>query len=147
MKLHELSVKRPVAVTMIVLIFVVIGAYALTMLPIEMMPDMDLSMAIVVTQYRNVGSSEVENLVTKNVESAVSTVSGINTITSQTSEGVSMVMAQFNTGTDMDKAVADMKDKLGMIESYLPDGADDPMVMKIDTNAMPVAMMSVGVDG
>lgn len=147
MKLHELSVKRPVAVTMIVLIFVVIGLYSATMLPLEMTPDMNLSMAIVVTQYKNVGSSEVENLVTKTVEGAVSSVSGINSITSQTSEGVSMVMVEFNNGTDMDKAVTDMKDKLGMIESYLPDGADEPMVMKLDTNAMPVAMMSVSVDG
>ena len=56
MKLHEISVKKPVAVTMIVLIFVVIGLYSLTMLPMEMTPDMELSMAVVATQYPNVGS-------------------------------------------------------------------------------------------
>lgn len=147
MKLHELSVKRPIAVTMVVLIFVVIGLYSLSMLPIEMMPDMNFSMAIVVTQYNNVGSAEVENLVTKTVEGAISSVSGINSITSQTSEGTSIVMAEFNNGTDMDSAVTDMKDKLSMIEDYLPDGAEKPMVLKLDMNAMPVAMMSVSVDG
>lgn len=147
MKLHELSVKRPIAVTMVVLIFAVIGLYSLTMLPIEMTPDMDMSMAIVVTQYSNVGSSEVENLVTKTVESAISAAEGVNSITSQTSEGVSMVMVEFNTGTDMNQAVSDMKDKLGLIEDYLPEGADDPMVMKLDTNMMPVMMMSAGVEG
>lgn len=62
MKLHELSVKRPVAVTMAVLIFVVIGAYALSMLPIDAMPDMDLKMVLVMTNYSNVGSEEIENL-------------------------------------------------------------------------------------
>lgn len=147
MKLHEISIKRPVAVTMVVLIFVVIGIYALTMLPMEMMPNMELSMGVVVTQYRNVGSAEVENLITKTVESTISSVSGVNSITSQSSEGVSMVMVEFNTGTDMDQAVADMKDKLGMVEDYLPDGAEEPMVLKMDTSAMPIAMMSVSVDG
>ncbi len=147
MKLHELSVKRPIAVTMVVLIFFVIGLYSLTMLSMEMMPEMELSMAIAVTQYNNVGSSEVENLVTKTVESAVSSVSGVSSITSQTSEGVSMVMVEFATGTDMDRAVSDMQNNLSMIEDYLPEGAEKPMVMKLNTNAMPVAMMSVSVEG
>ncbi len=147
MKLHELSIKRPVAVMMIVLIFVVLGAYSLTMLPLEMMPDMELSMAIAVTQYNNVGSAEVENLVTRTVEGAISSVSGISSITSQTSEGTSIVMAEFNTGTDMDLAVADMKDKLSMIEDYLPEDAEKPMVMKMDMNAMPIAMMNVSFEG
>ena len=82
MKLHELSIRRPVAVVMVILMFVVIGLYSLTMLPLEMMPKMDLSMAIVLTTYDNVGSEEVESLVTKTVESAVSSVSGIDSITS-----------------------------------------------------------------
>ena len=65
MKLSSLSVKRPVAVTMVILIFFVIGLYSLSMLKMESMPDMDLSMAIVNTTYSNVGSEEMENLVTK----------------------------------------------------------------------------------
>ena len=62
MKLHELSVKRPVAVTMIILICVVLGAYSLSMLPIDAMPEMDLKMAVILTNYQNVGSEEIENL-------------------------------------------------------------------------------------
>ena len=68
MNISNLSVKRPVAVTMAVLIFVVIGLYSLTMLPMELMPEMELSMAIIYTRYPNVGSEEVENLVTKNID-------------------------------------------------------------------------------
>ena len=64
MKLSALSVKRPVAVVMAVLVFVVIGLYSLTMLPMEMMPEMELPIAAVITQYENVGAEEVENLVT-----------------------------------------------------------------------------------
>ncbi len=147
MKLHELSVKKPVAVTMAVLMFVVIGLYALTMLPIEMTPEMEMSMAIVATQYPNVGSEEVENLVTKTIEGAIAGVSGVDSITSQSSEGVSMVMVQFNTGTDMDKAAADMESAIDMVESFLPEDASDPMVLKLDTNMIATAQFSVAYDG
>jgi len=147
MNISKLSVKRPVAVTMIVLIFVVIGLYSLTMLPMEMMPEMELSMALVYTSYPNVGSQEVENLVTKTIEGAVSSVSGAKGITSQSSEGSSMVMIEFSGGTNMDKAVTDLKDSVDMVEAYLPEDANEPMVMKLDMSMMPVAMMSVSYDG
>lgn len=147
MNISKLSVKRPIAVTMIVLIFVVIGLYSLTMLPMEMMPKMELSMAIVYTSYPNVGSAEVENLVTKTIEGAVSSVSGAEGITSQSSEGTSLVMVEFSGKTDMDKAVADLKDSVDLVEGFLPEDASEPMVMKLDTSMMPVAMMSVSVDG
>jgi len=146
-KLHEISVKKPVAVTMVVLMFVVIGLYSLTMLPIEMTPDMELSMAIVATQYPNVGSEEVENMVTKPIEGAVASISGVDTISSQSSEGMSMVMVQFANGTDMDKATSDMESNIGLIESYLPDGATDPVVVKLDTDMIATAQFSVSYDG
>lgn len=147
MKLHELSIRRPVAVVMVILMFVVIGLYSLTMLPLEMMPKMDLSMAIVLTTYNNVGSEEVESLVTKTVESAVSSVSGIDSITSQSSEGTSIVMVSFSSGTDMDQAVADMKDNLELYEAALPEDAGEPMVVQLDSNMMPVAMLNTTIEG
>lgn len=147
MKLHEISVKRPVAVTMIVLIFVVIGVYSLSMLKMEAMPDMDLSMTIVSTTYRNVGSEEIENLITKPIEGAVSSVSGVDTITSQSSEGSSLVMVQFSNGTDMDEAVSGMEGNIDMISAMLPEDADEPMVIKMDTSMMATAMMSVSYEG
>lgn len=147
MKLHEISIKRPVAVVMVILMFVVIGLYSVTMLPMEMMPEMDMSMAIVLTTYQNVGSEEVENLVTKNIESAVSSVSGVDSITSQSSEGTSIVMVSFNAGTDMDKATADMKDNLELYESILPEDASEPMVVQLNSNMMPVAMFNAGMEG
>lgn len=147
MKLHEISVKKPVAVTMAVLMFVVIGLYSLTMLPIEMTPDMELSMAIVATQYSNVGSEEIENMVTKPIESAISSVSGVDTVTSQSSQGVSLVMVEFANGTDMDKAVSDMESNINMIKAMIPDGANDPMVIKLDTDMIATAQMSISYEG
>ncbi|MBQ8588246.1 MAG: efflux RND transporter permease subunit, partial [Clostridia bacterium] len=147
MNISKLSVKRPIAVTMIVLIFVVIGVYSMSMLPMEMMPEMELSMALVYTSYPNVGSQEVENLVTKTIEGAVSSVSGAKGITAQSSEGSSMVMIEFSTGTNMDKAIQDLKDSVSLVEAYLPEEAEEPMVLKLDTSMMPVAMISVTYEG
>ncbi len=147
MKLSALSVKRPVAVVMAVLVFVVIGLYSLTMLPMEMMPEMELPIAAVITQYENVGAEEVENLVTKTVESALSSVSGVSGITSQSSQGLSLVMIEFDTGVDIDDAVLDMKDKISLIEAYLPEDASEPMVLKLDTSMMAAAQISVTYEG
>lgn len=147
MKLSTLSVKRPVAVTMVILICAVIGLYSLSMLPMESMPEMDLSMAIVNTTYSNVGAEEMENLVTKKIEGAISSVSGVDNIQSQTTQGSSLTMVQFNAGTDMDQAVSDMTNSIEMIKSMLPEDCDDPMVIKMDTNIMPIAMMSVSHEG
>lgn len=147
MNISKLSVKRPVAVTMIVLIFVVIGLYSVSMLPMEMMPEMELSMALVYTSYPNVSSVEVENMVTRTVEGAVSSVSGAKSMTSQSSEGSSMIMIEFSADTDMDKAIVDIKDKISLVENYLPEDCEEPMVLKLDTSMMPVAMMSVSYEG
>lgn len=147
MNISKLSVKRPVAVTMIVLIFVVIGLYSVSMLPMEMMPEMELSMALAYTSYPNVSSHEVENMVTKTIEGAVSSVSGVKGITSQSSEGSSMVMVEFSSSTDMDKAIQDLKDSISLVEGYLPEDAEEPMILKLDTSMMPVAMMSVSYEG
>lgn len=147
MKIHEISVKRPVAVVMAVLVFVVIGLYSVTMLPMEMMPEMELSMAVVYTGYPNVGSQEVENLITKNIESAVASVSGVNSITSSSSEGSSMVMIEFSTSTDVDEAVQNVSDNIDLISSVLPDGAQEPMIIKLNSSMLSVAMLSVSYEG
>ncbi len=147
MKLNELSVKRPIAVTMAVLIFVLIGIYALSMLPLEAMPDMDLKMVVVMTNYQNVGSNEIENLVTKRVEGAIASVSGLDAMQSQSSEGMSLVMAQFTNTTDIDEAVSSIENNLDMISSFLPEESDDPIVMKLDTSMLQSMMISASYEG
>ena len=147
MNLSSLSVRRPVAVTMAVMVFFVIGLYSLTMLPIEMMPEMELPIAAIITQYENVGAEEVENLVTKTLESTLSSVSGVESLTSQSSEGMSMIVAQVSTSSDLDKVVQDIKDRISLIEDYLPEEAGDPMVLKIDTTMMAAAQFSMSYQG
>ncbi len=147
MKLSALSVKRPVAVVMAVMVFFVIGLYSLTMLPMEMMPDMTLSMAAVITQYENVGAEEVEELVTKTIESSLASVSGVSSITSQSSQGLSLIMVEIDSKIDIDNAMTDIKDNLSLIEAYLPEEADEPIVMKLDTSMMAAAQLSITYEG
>ena len=147
MKLHELSVKRPIAVTMAILIFVVLGLYSVSMLPIDTMPEMDLKMAVVVTDYQNVGSEEMESLVTVPLEEAIASVSGLDTMQSQSTEGMSIIMAQFTNDTDIDEAVNTIENNIDMISAILPEDAGEPMVLKLDINSLASVMMSVSYEG
>ncbi len=145
MKLHELSVKRPVTSVMAVLVFVTLGLFALTRLPIEMTPDISMEILSVMTTYPNVAPSEIESIITDPIESAVSAVSGVDKIYSTSSEGSSMVMVQFTSGTDIDEAAQSVKDKIGFLK--LPDDCNDPQVMKFDMSMMPIAQLSFVRDG
>lgn len=147
MNISELSVKRPVAVIMAVMIFFVIGLYSLSMLSMEMMPDMSMPIAAVITQYDNVAPDEVENLITRPVEGAVGAVSGLKNVQSSSTEGSSMIVMEFTNGTDMDKATQEIREKIDLIKSALPDESKDPMILKYDTSMMPVAMFSISADG
>jgi len=147
MKIHELSVKRPIAVTMAILICVVIGIYSLSMLPIDAMPEMDLKMAVVMTTYQNVGSEEIESLITEPIEEAIASVSGLDTMQSQSMEGMSVVMVQFSNNTDIDEAVSTIENNIDMISMRLPENASEPTVLKLDMNSMASLMMSVSYEG
>ena len=104
MNLSKLSVKRPVTITMIVLILVLIGAISLTELPIDLFPEFEVPVAVVITSYSGTGPQEMENLITRQIEGAIATVVNIDNVSSISSEGSSVVIAQFNFGVDMDMA-------------------------------------------
>lgn len=143
MKLHEVSIRRPVTVLMCVLIVLVLGAVSFSRLPIDLMPEINFPMAIVLTSYSGVGPQEIENIVTKNIESTVATVSNIKTIQSQSSEGQSIVIAEFNSGTDMNFATLQMREKIDMVKGMLPDGVEAPMIIKMDPSMIPAVVLGV----
>ncbi|HHV71659.1 MAG TPA: efflux RND transporter permease subunit [Clostridia bacterium] len=143
MNLTELSIKRPVTISMVILVIVVLGAVSFSRLSIDLLPDMNVPVALVYTSYSGSGPQEVETMVTRPIEEVISTVSNIDTLTSVSSEGASMVVAQFNWGTDMDFATLEMREKVDLIKGMLPDGAEEPQIMKIDPSMIPV--MQVGV--
>lgn len=143
MKMTEVSVKRPVTIAMTFLCVILLGIVSLAKLSVDLMPSINLPVAIVMTTYSDAGPEEVENNITIPVENALSAVSGIDTISSQSSTGSSIVIAKFNWGTDMDFATLKMREKVDMIKAMMPDDAGDPMIMQMDMNMMPVIYMSV----
>lgn len=132
---------------MIVLIVVLLGAISLTRLPIDLFPEMELPVAIVSTSYTGAGPQEIENLVTKRIEGAIATVSGIDNVSSISSEGSSIVIAQFNNGTNMDFAALEMREKIDMVKGLLPEDAAQPMVLKLDLNSMPIVEIALSTNG
>lgn len=147
MSISETSVKRPVAMSMVVLMIVVMGLYSLMMLPIDLYPNMTMPIIAVQTTYSGVSPSEMEEMVTKPIESAVSQVSGIDTITSTSGQGSSMVLAQFDYDADMDICAMETREKIDLIKGTLPSDANDPIIVKMDPSMIPVATFSISRDG
>jgi HAE1 family hydrophobic/amphiphilic exporter-1 len=143
----KFSVKKPVTITMMILIVLLLGAVSLSKLQVDLMPSIDLPVAIVQVSYSGAGPEEIENLVTKPLEQALVTIENIDTITSTSNEGSSLLVLSFNYGTDMDSATISMREQIDMITSYLPDGTTSPLVMKIDPNSFPIMLLAVSSNG
>lgn len=146
MKLSHISVKRPVTTVMVIFIILLLGFVSLTKLSIDLLPQINVPVAIVSSQYRGVGPYEMESLVTRPLEEVLATVSNVKSISSTSSEGSSVVVVEFNDGTNMDLAALDMREKVEMIQDFLPEDATTPIVSKIDPNAFPIMSMAITGD-
>ena len=146
MNLPKFSVDKPVTITMMVLIIVVFGVVSFGRLGLDMLPDIEFPVVSVVTSYPGVTSEDIEDVLTKPIEDAVSTVKDVKSVSSISQEGVSVVKIEFNSGANIDFAAQDLRDKIGLIENYLPQDANNPMVLKMDVGAMPVLGYGVTAD-
>ena len=146
MNLPKFSVDKPVTITMIVLIIMVFGFISFNRLGLDMLPDIEFPVVSVITPYNGVTSEDIEDVLTKPIEDALATVKDVKIIKSVSQEGVSMVMIEFNSGTNVDFAAQDIRDKIGLIEDYLPQDANKPLVVKMDVGAMPVLAYGVTSD-
>ncbi len=143
MHLSKMSVNRPVTTLMLMLIAVILGCVSLTLLPIDLYPEMEVPVAIVSINYTGVGPEEIETLITKPVEQAVATVSDLKNLYSYSREGTSITVAEFEYGTDMDIAALEMREKVDLIKGSLPDDTSSPLVLKIDPNAQPIIQLGI----
>lgn len=143
MKLSEISVRRPVTVLMMVFIVLILGFVSYTRIPLDLMPEMELPVAVVSTTYSGVGPQEIETLITRPMEQAVATVQNLDTITSSSSEGSSIIVVQFNFGTDMDQAALELREKIDQVKAFLPQDAGTPMVFKLDLNSSPILILAL----
>jgi len=146
MNLPKFSVDKPVTITMMVLIIVVFGLVSFNRLGLDMLPDIEFPVVSVITTYPGVTSEDIEDVLTKPLEDAVSTVKDVKSVSSISQEGVSAIMIEFNSGTNVDFAAQDVRDKIGLIESYLPQDSNKPLVVKMDVSAMPVLAYGVTAD-
>lgn len=128
-------IKRKVTVVMMTMVVLLAGALAYNNMELAMTPNIDLPVAMVMCTYTGTAPEEMEELVTKPIEETLATITGVDTITSSTSNGSSMVVVQFVDGTDIDNATNDIRDRMDMVRGRLPDDADDPTIMKLDMNA------------
>lgn len=143
MKMSEFGVKNPVTTSMIFIAIVVLGAFAYALVGIDLMPDFDVPVVMVVTQYEGAGPQEVEQRVTELIEARVAAVENVDEVTSTSMEGISLVTVKFKWGIDMGVATNDIRDKIDQIRKRLPDAAEAPLLMKIDMSMIPVVIYGV----
>lgn len=143
MKLVNTSVKRPVGVIMIVLAVIALGVVSMKNLVIDLMPKIDLPVAVVATTYEDAAPQEVENLISEPIESSVSSVEGIETVQTQSESGSSLVLMTFKNGVDLDQSLLDVREKVDQVKGSLPDRSGDPNVLRFSPDQLPVVWISV----
>ncbi|MEP7363866.1 MAG: efflux RND transporter permease subunit [Acidobacteriota bacterium] len=137
-KLAQICIKRPVFATMLVMFLVVMGLDAYFKLGVDFFPKVEFPIVTITTSLRGAAPEEVETQVTKRIEEAVNTVSGIDDLSSVSAEGLSLVTMQFVLTKDADVAAQEVRDKVSRILSDLPDDADPPIIDKVATDASPI---------
>ena len=145
MKISEICVRRPVFATMLVSVLVVVGIASYTGLGVDLFPNIDLPIVTVTTTLKGSSPEEIETSITKPIEEAVNTVSGIDELRSTSREGVSQVIIRFLLERNGEEAAQDVRDRVGTIIKNLPEGTDPPVIVKFDIDAAPV--MTIAVSG
>ena len=142
MSLYDFSVKKPVTILMITLVVLIVGIVSLTRIPLDLLPKIEIPIAAISTSYRGAGPQEIEELITKPLEGAVGTVSNVKNVKSVSFDGSSLIIAEFNFGTDMDFASLEVREKVDLVKGYLPKEVGNPMVVKVNPNALPIMQLS-----
>ena len=143
MSIAQASVQRPILTMMVTLIVIILGGISLYRIPVDLMPDVTDPTLSVSTTYDNASPEEVEELITRPVEEAMSAVPGVQEVTSTSSEGNSNVRVTFAWGTDLDAAANDVRDRLDRVIPRLPEEADRPSLRKFDLASFPILILGV----
>jgi HAE1 family hydrophobic/amphiphilic exporter-1 len=145
MSIPRLAIHRPITMFMISAVITLLGVLSFFRLPVDLMPDVCFPSITVRVGYQGVGPLEMEELVTRPIEQAVSAVAGLERLESTSSEGNSRVTLNFAWGTDLAEAADDVRSRIDRIRARLPEEADPPTIFKFDSTSMPI--MGVGVEG
>ena len=140
MSLYSTAVKRPVATALIFAGIVLMGLFSYTRLSVDLFPDIETNMLTVITSYPGASASDIETNVTRPIENTLNSAENLKTLTSQSKDDMSLVILEFNYGTDIDQATNDIRDKLEMVKSSLPDEISNPIIVKFSTDMIPVVI-------
>ncbi len=145
MNLAEFSIKRPIAISMLVLGILLIGVVSAVKIPFNLLPEITYPKVTIRTEYPHAAPEEVENLVTRPIEQSVGIISNVVKQSSASRPGVSEVYVEFRWGVDMDVAVMDIREKLQLLEGFFPEDVKKPTILRYDPSTDPI--MTIGVAG
>lgn len=138
--------KRPVTTLLAILCLIVFGITSITSSKLELTPEMEMPMMIVVTVYPGANPEDVDQLVSKPIEDEIGTLNAIKSVMNYSSENTSMMLLEYEYGTDMDKAYSDLKKKTDVLKSSLPDDVETPLIMEFNINDQPTMQLTVNND-
>ena len=146
MSLYESAVKKPVMTSLVFVGIVIMGLFSLSKLPIDLLPNIETNTILVLTSYQGASAADIETNVTRPLESSLNTVSNLKNITSTSRENTSIITLEFEYGEDIEALTNDVRDKLNMVKSYLPEGITEPVIFKFSSDMIPVVMISATAD-
>ena len=147
MNLAEFSIRRPVTILMVCLVAILLGTIAFVQIPVDLMPEIEYPIISVNTGYEGVAPEEMETLIARPLEQALSSAPNAEEITSSSSEGRASVRVRFVYGTDLDVAAADLRARIDARRTTLPDDADPPTLFKFDVSQFPIMFITVAAEG
>src|SRR5664280_1764310 len=143
MFLSNLSIKRPVLATVMILALVTLGLFSFRRLAIDMMPDVEIPVLSITTEFPGASPETVEREVTKRIEEAVNPISGVKHVQSVSREGLSSVIVEFQLEVKINDVSQEARAKINAIRRELPEGMKEPVIQKFDFNAMPITSLAV----
>ena len=146
MSIYRSAVKKPVTTALVFLAFAIFGVFSLMNTSLANYPDFDANVVLVMSSYPGASASDIENNLTKVLENTLNGVEDLKDLTSRSKENVSIVVLEFEYGTDIDEACNNIRDKLDLVNSSLPDGASVPVLFKFGMDDMPVLILSAKAD-
>ena len=142
MSIYRKAVNNPVTTALIFVAMMIFGLFSLINISIDRYPKFDANIVMVMSSYPGASAEDIETNLSKLLENSLNGVSDLKNITSRSKENISLIILEFNEGVDIDVATNDVRDKLDMVNSNLPDGASVPMIFKFSADDMPILILS-----
>ncbi len=146
MSLYSSAVKKPITTVLVYVAIAILGLFSLTRLPIDLYPDIEQNAIMVITSYPGASAADIETNVSRPLENVLNSVSDLKHITSESKENISIISLEFEYGIDIEVATNDVRDKLDMVTTMLPDEVENPMIFKFGMDDIPILILSVTAD-